>query len=253
MPQVYLSIIIPVYNEELRISSTLEQVAGFLSTWPNTWEVVVADDGSTDSTAQLAGQFAAQHNGIQILRLPHRGKGSAVKHGMLAAKGQYRLICDADLSVPIEQVERLLPGHSQGADVAVGSREAPGAMRYGEPWLRHLMGRVYNFLVRWLAIPGFRDTQCGFKCFRGEVAPRLFHRQTIDGFGFDVEVLFLAHRAGLVMEEVGVDWFYRERSKVRPFRDSIVMAYDLLKVRWRHRKAGPSQTCVEGPADSTGD
>ena len=125
-----------------------------MNRWPNTWEVVVADDGSTDGTAQTVEQFVAEHAGMRLLLLPHRGKGWAVKNGMLAAKGRYRLFCDADLSVPIEQVERLLPSQSEETDVAVGSREAPGAKRYGEPQRRHLMGRLYNALVRWLAIPG---------------------------------------------------------------------------------------------------
>ena len=256
MHQVYLSIIIPVYNEESRIGSTLEQVAAFLSGWPHSWEVVVADDGSTDGTAQIVDKFVAAHAGVKLLRLTHRGKGWAVKNGMLAAKGEYRLFCDADLSVPIEQVDRLLPSQVEDAAVAVavGSREAPGAMRYGEPQRRHLMGRVYNAMVRWLAVPGLKDTQCGFKCFRGEIVPQLFQKQTIDGFGFDVEVLFLARKAGMVLHEVGVDWYYQERSKVRPFQDSIAMSRDLLKIRWQHRKARLSQTSqasTEGPADKT--
>ncbi|MCH7606417.1 MAG: glycosyltransferase family 2 protein [Chloroflexi bacterium] len=241
--------IIPVYNEESRIGSTLEQVAAFLGGWPNSWEVVVADDGSTDGTAQIVDQFVAAHAGVQLLRLPHRGKGWAVKNGMLAAKGKYRLFCDADLSVPIEQVDRLLPSQCEDTDVAIGSREAPGAKRYGEPQRRHLMGRVYNAIVRWLAIPGLKDTQCGFKCFRGEIVPQLFQKQTIDGFGFDVEVLFLARRAGMKLQEVGVDWYYRERSKVRPFHDSIAMTRDLLKIRWHHRKARFGQASIEAPGD----
>jgi len=251
LPQIYLSIIIPVYNEESRIGSTLEQVAAFLNRWPNTWEVVVADDGSTDGTAQIVGQFVAEHAGMRLLSLPHRGKGWAVKNGMLAAKGQYRLFCDADLSVPIEQVERLLPGQGGDTDVAVGSREAPGAKRYDEPQRRHLMGRLYNAMVRWLAIRGLKDTQCGFKCFRGEIVPQLFQKQTIDGFGFDVEILFLAQRAGLVLQEIGVDWYYRERSKVRPLHDTIAMTRDLLKIRWHHRKARLGQASLEEPADKT--
>jgi glycosyltransferase involved in cell wall biosynthesis len=236
LPQVFLSIVIPVYNEESRISSTLDRVAGFLSARTYAWEVVVADDGSTDTTAHLVGQFAARHPNVHLLSLPHRGKGWGVKHGMLAATGQYRLLCDADLSVPIEQVERLLPPQSEGADVTVGSREAAGSRRIGEPGRRHLMGRIYNALVRFLAVPGLKDTQCGFKCFRGEAVSNLFQGLTLDGFAFDVEVLFLARRTGLVVREIGVDWYYRERSKVRPIRDSMSMTYDLLKLRWRYRR-----------------
>ena len=238
MPQVYLSVVIPAYNEEPRIGSTLERVIEYLGECSYTWEVVVADDGSTDATAQLVGQVAAQHPQVHLLSLAHRGKGWAVKHGMLHATGRFRLLCDADLSVPIEQVERLLPPRCQGADVAVGSREAPGARRIGEPQRRHLMGRVYNSLVRLLAVPGLKDTQCGFKCFRGEIAVDLFNQQTIDGFAFDVELLFLSRKLGLAVQELGIDWYYREHSKVRPIRDSIVMTYDLIKMRLRHLGKG---------------
>ena len=235
MPPVFLSVVIPVYNEQARIGGTLEQVVGFLNGWDRTWEVIIADDGSTDDSAQLIGDFALGSPGVRLLSLPHRGKGWAVMNGMLAAQGQYRLLCDADLSVPIEQLERLLPPQADGIDVALGSREAPGARRIGEPLRRHLMGRVYNTLVRFLGVPGVADTQCGFKCFRGATVRDLFLGPTINGFGFDVEVLYRARRAGLVIQEFGVDWYYRERSKVRPIRDSIAMTWDLLRMRWRYR------------------
>lgn len=231
--QPLLSVIIPAYNEASRIVSTLEQVAGFLSTRPYAWEVVVVDDGSSDHTRALVAEFAARHPQVRLLERPHRGKGGAVKAGMLAATGQYRFMCDADLSMPIQQVERFLPPQVEGVDVVVGSREAAGARRVGEPWRRHLMGRFYNWLVQVLAAPGLQDTQCGFKCFRGQVAADLFRRQTLDGFAFDVEVLFLARKAGLVVREVGIDWHYRQLSRVRPLRDSAAMTWDLLKIRWR--------------------
>jgi len=192
----------------------------------------------------LVGQSVIEHSNVRVLRLLHRGKGWAVKNGMLAAEGEYRLLCDADLSVPIEQVERLLPlfepGDSggAGADIVLGSREAPGAVRIGEPTRRHLMGRFFNFLVNRLAVPGLADTQCGFKCFRGETAQDLFPRLTLDGFAFDVELLHLARKRGLTYSEVGVDWYYRPQSKVRPVQDSLSMTLDLLKIRWRHR--GPA-------------
>ena len=238
MSPVFLSVVVPVYNEEPRIIGTLEQLLSFLQRWPHTWEVLIADDGSTDASAELISKFASRYPNVYLLSLPHKGKGWAVKNGMLAAQGQYRLLCDADLSVPIEQVERLLPPQTEAVDVAIGSREAPGSRRIGEPERRHLMGRVYNALVRLLAVPGVRDTQCGFKCFRGKIVPELFQGRTIDGFGFDVEVLFRARRAGMSIMEVGVDWYYRERSKVRPVRDSIAMTRDLLGMRWRYRGEG---------------
>ena len=235
MPQPFLSVVIPAFNEEPRISDTLSQVVEYLKAQDYGSEVVVADDGSQDHTAQLVDQLTMEHPNVRILRLPHRGKGWAVKNGMLAAQGEYRLLCDADLSVPIPQVERLLPPLGPGSDIVLGSREAPGAARFGEPARRHLMGRVFNRLVSRLAVPGLADTQCGFKCFRGEAAQDLFRRQTMDGFAFDVELLYLARKRGLTFAEVGVDWYYRSQSKVRPVRDSLAMTLDLLKIRWRHR------------------
>ena len=233
MHPVFLSIVIPTYNEEAIISETLGQVAEFLQTRGYTWEVVVADDGSTDATARLAGNFAQDNPQVRLLNLSHRGKGGAVRDGMLEATGQYRFICDADLSMPIEQVERFFPPLAQALDLAIGSREASGARRIGEPAYRHMMGRFFNALVRVLAVPGLRDTQCGFKCFRGEIVPLLFNRQTMDGFAFDVEVLFLARKENLSIGEIGIDWHFRQGSKVRPLRDAIAMTRDLLAIRWR--------------------
>ena len=171
------------------------------------------------------------------MSLSHGGKGWAVRSGMLAADGEFRLICDADLSVPIAHVERLLPPQSGHVDVAVGSREAPGAARYGEPSRRHLMGRVFNAFTRRMTAPGLQDTQCGFKCFQAHAADELFARSTMNGFSFDVEVLHLAGRLGMTIAEIGVDWHYREHSKVRPLRDAFSMSLDLLRIRWRHRDA----------------
>ena len=225
-----------MYNEEARIRGTLDRVVSFLAEWHHTWEVIVADDGSTDGSGRIIEEFTALYSNVRLLKLPHRGKGWAVKNGMMGAQGEYRLLCDADLSVPIEQVERLLPPQTDGADIAIGSREAPGARRIGEPERRHIMGRAYNMLVRFLAVPGVHDTQCGFKCFRGVVASQLFQGKTVDGFSFDVETLLRARRAGMALKEIGVDWHYREHSKVRPLRDSLAMTCDLLKIRWRYRR-----------------
>lgn len=231
----YLSVVIPAYNEEIRIARTIGEVVAYLNGQAYPWEVVVADDGSTDATARLVADAAGGEVRVRVLSLPHRGKGWAVKNGMLAAAGQFRLLCDADLSVPIAQVERLLPVLAAGVDVAVGSREAPGAARYGEPSRRHLMGRVFNAVTRRMALPDLADTQCGFKGYRAAAANRLFAAATLDGFSFDVETLYLARRAGMTVREIGVDWHYREHSKVRPLRDALAMAADLLRIRWRHR------------------
>ena len=230
----YLSVVIPAYNEEIRIARTISEVVSFLGEQDYGWEVVVADDGSVDSTARLVLEAASGDPRVRVLPLAHGGKGWAVRHGMLAASGEFRLLCDADLSVPIAQVERLLPPQSC-VDVAVGSREAPGAARYGEPGRRHLMGRVFNAITRWMTATGLADTQCGFKCFRAEAAEELFRRSTMNGFSFDVEILHLARRSGRSIAEIGVDWHYRDHSKVRPFRDAFSMTLDLLRIRWRHR------------------
>jgi glycosyltransferase involved in cell wall biosynthesis len=231
----FLSIVIPAYNEAPRILETLGQVVEFLNARSYSWEVVVADDGSNDGTAALVSGFAARFGNVRLVNLPHRGKGWAVKQGMLNSSGSYCFLCDADLSMPIEQVERFLPPRLEGVDIAVGSREAPGSRRIGEPSRRHTMGRLFNALVRVLAVPGLDDTQCGFKCFRGQVAAELFQQQTLEGFAFDVELLFLARRSGMEIREVGIDWYYREQSKVRPVQDAFAMTRDLLRIRWRHR------------------
>lgn len=249
MRPVFLSIVIPAYNEEAIIDGTLRQVAEFLTTREYTWEVVVADDGSTDATAQLVGQFAQDDPRVRLLRLSHQGKGGAVREGMLEANGQFRFLCDADLSMPIEQVERFLPPRVKGLDLAIGSREVSGARRIGEPAYRHLMGRFYNALVRLLAVPGFRDTQCGFKCFRGEIVPLLFRRQTMDGFAFDVEVLFLAQKEKLNIGEIGIDWHFRQRSKVRPLRDALAMTGDLLNIRWHNWRGRYDRVYTSDAAD----
>ncbi|PKB79152.1 MAG: hypothetical protein BZY88_14815 [SAR202 cluster bacterium Io17-Chloro-G9] len=235
MGQPYLSVVIPAFNEEARIQQTLELVVEFLAAGSYPWEVVVADDGSTDATAKLVGAFAASHDNVKLVNLGHRGKGWAVKQGMLESSGTYRLLCDADLSVPIDQVERLLPPKTLDVDIAVGSREQPDSQRFGEPARRHLMGRVYNILVRALAVPGIRDTQCGFKCYRGEIVPRLFGAQRMEGFAFDAEVMFLALKSGLTIREIGVDWYYGQGSKVRAVTDSLSMTGDLLKIRWNYK------------------
>ncbi len=229
----FLSVVIPAYNEEAVIETTLRRTVEFLSGRSYPWEVIVVDDGSADNTAAAVREFAAGHPNVLLLTPPHAGKGRAVKLGMLAATGSYRFMCDADLSMPIEQVERFLPPNLEGVDVAIGSREAPGAHRSGESPQRIVASRVYNFLVRLMAVPGISDTQCGFKCFRAGVVPALFDRQNLDGFAFDVELLFLAVKAGMTVREVPIDWRHRQSSTLRPFPDSIFMARDLLRIRWR--------------------
>ena len=235
MTQPFLSVVIPAYNEEARIKATLEQVHAYLSLQSYPWEIVVADDGSVDGTARLVAAFARENPRVQLLTLEHRGKGWAVQQGMLAATGVYRFLCDADLSMPVEQIGRFLGPEIEGVDIRVGSRELAQSRRFGEPARRRLMGRVFNLLIRLLALPGIGDTQCGFKLFRAETTVALFERQTLWGFAFDVEILYLARREELVVKQVAIDWHFREGSKVRPLRDAATMVLDVIKVRWRLR------------------
>ena len=233
MSACYLSVVIPAYNEEARLPETLATLHDYLSRQPFTWEALVADDGSEDRTPAIVREFAHTHPGFLLRTFPHLGKGGAVRQGMLAARGEYRFLCDADLSMPIELLGRLLPPHGPGADIVIGSREAAGARRIGEPRGRWLMGRVFNGFTRLLATPGIRDTQCGFKVFTGEAADALFRAQTLDGFAFDAEILFLARKRNYTAVEVGIDWHYRAESKVRPLRDGWRTLRDLALIRWR--------------------
>lgn len=212
--------------------STLEHIRDCMAAQSYTWEVAVVDDGSTDNTASLVQEFVEHNPGFQLMQATHGGKGWAVRHGMTHVSGQYRFLSDADLSMPIEQIARFLPPALTGFDVAIGSREAEGSRRFEEPQGRHRMGRFFNMLVRWLAVPGVEDTQCGFKCFTGEAAEQLFSQQKLNGFAFDVEVLFLARKRRMKVVEVAIDWHYRSQSKVRPLLDSLLMARDVLLVRW---------------------
>ena len=238
MERPLLSIVVPAYNEERRLPKTLPRIAAFLQAQGYPGEVIVVDDGSGDSTAKVVADMAAQLPVITLIRNEHRGKGYAVKTGMLAARGDYLFLCDADLSMPIEEVAKFVPPALEEYDVAIGSREIEGAARYDEPSLRHLMGRVFNFLVRVLAVRGFEDTQAGFKCFRREVARDLFPYQTMDGFGFDVEILFLAQKRGYRIVEIPINWYYMTNRRVSPVGDSVRMVREILQVRlndWRGR------------------
>ena len=204
----------------------------------------MVDNASTDRTSDIAREIAAGYPIISLLYQPIRGKGAAVRKGMLEGRGEYLFICDTDLAMPIEETNKFLPPILSDYDVAIASREAPGAVRYDEPWYRHLMGRVFNLLVRLLAVPDIQDTQCGFKCLRREAARDLFSVQKIDGWAFDVEILHIAQRRGYRLVEVPIHWYYGEGSRVSPIRDSLKMVVEVLRVR-RNGRAGlydrPSQ------------
>ena len=177
--QPFVSIIIPAYNEEARLPESLSLIAAFAQSQPYPVEVVVVDNNSSDRTHAIVEEFADEVPYVRPLFEGTQGKGAAVRTGMLAARGAYRFVCDADLSMPIEEIVRFLPPQLDHFDVAIGSREAPGAVRYDEPWHRHVMGRVFNTIVRLFAVHGFQDTQAGFKMFRAEVAEALFPLQTL--------------------------------------------------------------------------
>lgn len=232
----FLSIIIPAHNEQARLPITLPRVLTHMDSRDYLTELVIVDSGSKDRTGEIAAGYAASRPDVRLLRVDQPGKGLAVRTGMLASSGDFRFICDADLSMPIEEIDRFLPPQLDAPDIAIASREAPGAVRYGEPFYRHLIGRGFNTLVRALAIPRLQDTQCGFKCFRGQVAEDVFQRQLLNGWTFDVEVLYIALRLGYQVVEVPIPWYYNAGSRVHVVSDSLAMFLDLFRIRlhdWR--------------------
>ncbi|MBN1220931.1 MAG: glycosyltransferase family 2 protein [Anaerolineae bacterium] len=228
--------VIPAYNEESRLPRTLSQVTEFITGQDYEAEVLIVDDGSVDRTPEIVEALSTQHPGVRLIRAEHGGKGHAVKVGMLQARGEYTLLCDADLAMPITELPKFLPPQQNSYQIAIGSREAKGAIRYNEPGYRHMMGRVFNWLVKVLAVPGFEDTQCGFKCFHHSVTRDLFSCQTIAGFGFDVEILYIAQKRGYRIIEVPIHWYYQAESKVHPVRDTVRMFRDIFAVRQNDRQ-----------------
>lgn len=231
METPFLSIVIPAHNEESRLPGTLEKVSQFLEGQTYSGEALVVENGSQDRTLQIAQDYARQFPRIKVLQCKERGKGRAVRLGMLAACGEYRFMCDADFSMPVEEINRFLPPALDGYDIAIASREAPGSVRYNEPAYRHFVGRGYNLLIRAIALPGLQDTQCGFKCFCAPAVQALFPLQTLTGWSFDVEVLFIGRRRGYKIVEVPIPWYFNSESKIRVVRDSFAMAADLLTIR----------------------
>jgi dolichyl-phosphate beta-glucosyltransferase len=231
-----LSIIIPAYNEEARLPDTLEKVDLFVQQQPYAIEVLIIENGSSDRTLEIAQAFVQAHPQFQVLHETRRGKGLAVQRGMLEARGAFRFMCDADLSMPIEEVNRFLPPRATDFDLAIGSREAPGAVRYNEPAYRHIGGRLINTIIRILALPGLQDTQCGFKCFRGDVAEDLFKCQTMPGWSFDIEILFIARQRKYKIIEVPIPWYYHANSKVNAVKDALLMTRDIMQMRRNARQ-----------------
>lgn len=232
---LFLSIVIPAHNEQNRLPATLEKIFRFLEQQTFTSEVIVVENGSTDATYEIAQQFAARHPNLRVIQ-SEKGKGAAVQRGMLAAQGDFRFMCDADLSMPVEEVVKFIPPALQDFDIAIASREAKGAVRYNEPSYRHLGGRGINFLIQTLILPGLNDTQCGFKCFRAEVAEDVFRRQTLMGWSFDIELLYIARRHGYRIVEIPIHWYHSSESKVSALRDAVRMIQDIFLIHAKGRR-----------------
>ena len=228
---VFLSIIFPAHNEEERISSTLVKTIAYLKRQSFTSEIIVVENGSSDNSYLLAKSFLPKFPYMRVFHEDQRGKGLAVKRGMLEATGQYRFVCDVDLSMPVEEVSRFIPPQSE-ADIVIASREAFGAIRYHEPQYRHFIGRIFNLIVRWTTLPGLHDSQCGFKCFSAQAARELFPMQSIKGWTFDVEILYIARKYGYTIQELAIPWYHDPKSKVKVIRDSFQMLVDLFRIRW---------------------
>ena len=237
------SIVIPAYNEADKISATLTQVVAFMRGYVQKFEVIVVDDGSKDRTAEIVKEYQKSNPEMVLIENAHKGKGYAVYSGVMKAEGELIYLADADLSSPMTELKKLTVWvKEQGFDVVIASREGTGARRIGEPWYRHLMGRVFNLWVRLIALPGVSDSQCGFKLFRGEAAKNIFSKLKIYGEevrelkkpymgAFDVEVLYVAKKLGYKMKEVPVSWTYVKTTRLSPFADSLKMAKDVAKVR----------------------
>jgi dolichyl-phosphate beta-glucosyltransferase len=231
-----LSLILPAYNEQARLPFTLGEIEAYVCRDEIDCEVIVVDNGSRDATSAVTQQAMQGFPRLRLVRTDRRGKGCAVRMGVLAARGEIVMFGDADLSWSVDEISRFPELVSPSEPVVIGSREGTGARRIGEPLYRHVMGRVFNRFVQRLAVPGVEDSQCGLKAFEAEAARAIFSRQRIDGFGFDVEVLFLARKLGYGIRVVPLHWEHKENSRVAPIRDTLTMLSDVLRVRanaWR--------------------
>jgi dolichyl-phosphate beta-glucosyltransferase len=233
-----LSIVVPAFNEAHRLPATLDRIERYLRETGLSAEVIVVDDGSQDATTQVTQQHAVRWPQLRLLSLERNGgKGAAVRRGMQIARGRYRIFSDADLSVPIEELEKLLPPLRSGAGVAIASRGLRDSqVELHQPWYRETMGKIFNKLVRVFVLGGLHDTQCGFKAFTAEVADRVFPVLQTPGFGFDVEVLYRAQHAGYRVVEVPTRWINSPQSRVHPIRHSLAMFLELLAIPDRVRK-----------------
>ena len=232
---MHLSVVIPAFNEALRIGKTLSEANAYLSRQCYSSEVLVVDDGSTDNTARLLETLFPTVRTVSYH--PHRGKGYAVRKGMPAATGDYRVFYDADGSTPIEELGKLWPRFEEGADIVIGSRSLPGSeVVVRQSWLRQNMGRGFNLMARSLRLTSFPDTQCGFKGFTARACETVFPRQTLDGFAFDVEILYIAQKHGLRVEQVPIRWINSPRSSLNLVTGSFFMLRELLRIPFADRR-----------------
>lgn len=228
-----LSVVIPCYNEELRLPRTIEQIERFLDGRQTQYELILVDDGSADGTPELMDTAAGTHAGVRVVRRPHRGKGRALAAGVQVAEGDEILLTDADLSTPIEELGKLEARLRNGAGVAIGSRALRASrVEISQPIYRVLMGKVFNLIVQLVLLPGIWDTQCGFKLFRAEVAKTVFAELITDGFGFDPEVLYRARKRGVKIAEVPVVWRNSAPTKVSALRSSLDMLRHVIRLRF---------------------
>lgn len=232
-----VSLVIPAYNEAERLPPSIARIIAYAEQQDRRLDLVIVDDGSTDGTADLARRLVADRIPLTVLvNNPNRGKGFSVRRGLLEAQGQCVLFTDADLSTPVEETDRLLAEIEGGADLAIGSRGMRGSqVQVHQPWWREKAGKLFGVMTRALVLPGIHDSQCGFKCFRREVAHAILAHQTLDGWAFDVELLLIARKLGYRIAEVPVHWVNDPNSKVHMLTDGPRMLADMLRVRWRHR------------------
>ena len=233
MRTIKLSVVLPAFNEERRIESTLDGIHSYLQAQNSEFEIVLVDDGSTDNTVSIDESWGGDTDAIRILKLPHKGKGFAVREGMLWARGNLRVMCDVDMSMPVEYLEQFVDKMSEGYDVVIGSRQVEGATIIGEPFHRHMMGRIFNRYVRMILISDFHDTQCGFKCFTDEAADKLVRLQRVEGWGFDVEILIAAKSQNMKVFEMPVEWHHGSDTKVRLFSSTLEMIKDVMMIKFR--------------------
>lgn len=231
MKSPYLSIIIPAHNEEARLPVAIKKINGFTKTKKYQVEIIIVENGSQDKTLKVANIYAKKFNNIKVLSVGTRGKGLAVKAGMLKARGKYRFIADADLSMPIEEIDKFLPPNGEDYDLNIGTREGPKANRIGEPWHRHFIGRVLNMIIKLTAVRGIEDTQTGFKMFTSDAAKDLFSVQQMSGIGFDVELIFIAKKRGYSIREVPITWYFDPDSRMKLIQDSLHILVEIFQIR----------------------